>query len=159
MLTCKSFLQVYNPDLLDSSDRNQKSSLKLRLALLKGRLSDIYNKTYRNNFFFLFLLVPENYKRRARQKHIEIHMLNISPWHKHTLRSNCLTYPLGISPYPHRETQPQAPQEHDKPVFLCQWSGSPMSHVGTGAAHLSATRHSSLDGPAVFSTPLAPEPT
>lgn len=55
VLTFKSFLQVYNPDLLDSSDRNQKSSLKLRLTLLKGRLSDIYNKTYRNNFFFLIL--------------------------------------------------------------------------------------------------------
>lgn len=106
VLTFNSFLEVYNPDLLDSSDRNQKSSLKLRLTLLKGRLSDIYNKIYRNPFFFLLLVVPENYKQCARRKHTEIHMFNISPWHKHTLRSNWLTYPLGISPYPHRGTQP-----------------------------------------------------
>lgn len=64
---------------MDSSHRNQKSSLKLRLTLLKGRLSDIYNKTYRNQIFFLFLVVPENYKQCASQKYIEIQMFNISP--------------------------------------------------------------------------------
>lgn len=87
-----------------TSPRNQKTSLKLRLTLLKERPSDIYNKASRNqNFPYSGWCLRITGKVPA--KNILRSKFNVSPWHKHILRSNCLTYPHDISPYPHRQAQ------------------------------------------------------
>lgn len=102
-------------------------------------------------------MVPENYKQCARQKHIETHMFNIPMAQAYTDIQSSNISPWHIPNILTERPNPMAPQGQDKHIFFCQWSGSPMSHRGTGAAHLSTTRHN-LDRPAVLSTPLAPEP-